>query len=360
MTHTPLTYRPEVITRAQVLKYHLRMRRPWTFARGTYRIRQGWLVRLESKEGLCGFGDCAPLPEMGTETLVVAERQLQLGTEACVGVDALTALAKLDNWHSTPATRCGIETALVDLLAKHAGVPVARWLTYRTAGSVKINAVLGELDDSIESRAQHAIEEGFTVLKLKLGVNPIAEEQSRLIALVATIPRGVKLRLDVNGGWGVTEFQQILPVLRELPVESLEEPLADFKPERLRQFQSMVPWPLALDESLSGWQRQLDGLFENPPVRRMVLKPMLLGGIMPALKLAKRGQRAGIESVVTTTVDSAVGVWAALQLAAALEKPDVVHGLNTGSWLIDDVGQGPIQQAGRIKLGNDPGLGFRL
>ncbi len=353
-------HQPENIARVQVIAYQLRLRRSWRFARGIYRLRYGWLVRLESNEGVCGYGDCAPVPEMGTENLSVAERQLRRGANACIGFTPHIALLKLDNWNNAPAARCALETALVDLIARRVGLPVARWLSHHPTDSVKLNAMLGELDDSVEARAKQAIEEGFTVLKIKLGVKPVAEEKIRLINLVALIPAGVKLRLDVNGGWNETELQQMLPVLCELPVESLEEPLANPKPNSLRHFQAMVPWPLALDESLPTCKHKLFNLLENPPVQRIVLKPMLLGGMIPALKLARRSQRVGLESVVTTTVDSAVGVWAALQLAAALDNPNAVHGLNTGSWLIDDIGDGPIQHEGCMQLSDEPGLGFRM
>lgn len=64
-----------------------------------------------------------------------------------------------------------------------------------------------------------------------------------------------------------------------------------------------------------------------------------------------------MESVVTTTVDSAVGVRAALHLAAAVAS-ETTHGLNTGSWIIDDNFASPVPENGMLSLGHTPGLGF--
>jgi len=352
----PRPHSRELIAHTQLIDYHLRLRRPWVFARGRYRIRHGWLVYLEAKDGLLGIGDCAPLPEIGTENRATAQHELQRGANDCIGLDPYAALRQLPNAAKTPAARCGLETALVDLLAKRAGISAARWLNPHAINSVKINAMLGELDPGVEARAQQAIADGFDVLKIKLGVNSLTEEQSRLIALTTTLPTEVRLRLDVNGGWSETQLHKILPSLVKLPVESLEEPLADPTPDALRRLQAMVPWSIALDESVP--LCQFNKLWDDPPVRRIVLKPLRVGGILSGYRIAKRCQTLGLESVITTTVDSAVGVWSALQLAAALGNNHIAQGLDTGSWLLDNIKENPITQAGYMWLGNKVGLGF--
>jgi len=97
-------------------------------------------------------------------------------------------------------------------------------------------------------------------------------------------------------------------------------------------------------------------VFNQPPVRRVVLKPMVQGGLVPALALARRAREAGVECVVTTTVDSAVGVTAALHLAAAVAN-DLAHGLATSAWLESDVGNPPQPTGGVLRLADRPGLG---
>lgn len=95
----------------------------------------------------------------------------------------------------------------------------------------------------------------------------------------------------------------------------------------------------------------------------LVLKPMRLGGLRPALAIAAAAAAAGVGCIATTTFDSSIGTAAALHLAAAL--PDVgrapfrggAHGLSTGEHLAADVVAAPLlARAGRLAL--PPGLGL--
>jgi L-alanine-DL-glutamate epimerase-like enolase superfamily enzyme len=66
---------------------------------------------------------------------------------------------------------------------------------------------------------------------------------------------------------------------------------------------------------------------------------------------------AGREVVITSLVESAAGLWATAQLAAAIGSP-LAHGLATGQWLAEDLGPPPLPLAGRIALPDTPGSGF--
>ncbi len=271
-----------IIDRADLAAYDLKLHKPWFSSRSKRSTRQGWLVRLGCADDLLAYGDCAPLPGMGTETPEAAATQLRSGLRSFIGLDPFTALAKLDELHLAPATRCALETALVDMLSRRAALPSAKWLNRTTGGRVAINTMLGSVDNTLQSRARKACDEGFTLLKIKLGIRPLADELKGLQILVGALPNGVMLRLDANGAWDENHARHALNALRELPIDALEEPLAAPQPEVLRRLQALVSWPLALDESLRNWP--LEDLLENPPVRRLVLKPMILGGLLPSLQ----------------------------------------------------------------------------
>jgi L-alanine-DL-glutamate epimerase-like enolase superfamily enzyme len=79
--------------------------------------------------------------------------------------------------------------------------------------------------------------------------------------------------------------------------------------------------------------------------------------LLPALSLARRAAAAGMQCVVTSSIDSACGVLAAAHLAAALDN-GLAHGLATSSWLTADTGTPPTITNGRLALPDTPGLGF--
>ena len=111
-----------------------------------------------------------------------------------------------------------------------------------------------------------------------------------------------------------------------------------------------------MDESLTR-----GGVWPNAavaPVRRLVLKPAVLGGLRRTLALARAAEAAGRELVVTSLIESAAGLWPTVHLAAAIASP-IPQGLATAGWLAEDLGEAPRARAGRITIPNVPGGGFR-
>ncbi len=319
--------------------------------------RAGWLVRLETEAGLAGHGDCAPLPEAGSETAEAALACLERAAPLLCGSAPDEALGRFgEAAERAPAARCALETALLDLLAQQAGLPLARWLNPRAPLTFEANAMLGGLEGDVAGLAAAALAEGFSILKLKVGLAAPEIELERLRRLAAGLPPGARLRLDANGAWNMEQAKRFIGGLAGLPVESLEEPLAHPEIALLRQLQALAPFPLAIDESLRNLGAE--GVLAEAAARRLVLKPMALGGVRPSFALAKSAERAGIECVVTSAVDSAVGVLAAAHLAAALGN-GLAHGVATSSWLLSNVGNAPQLEFSRIDLDNGMnGLGF--
>ena len=393
------------IVEAHATPYRLVMRRPWATAKGERRERSGWRINLHTADGRVGAGECAPLPEAGTESEPVAARTLDAALAKSRGMACDSLLTRLDDWRAAPALRCALETALLDLAAQRAGLPLACYLNPDAAARIAVNAVIGSLDEGIAGRASAAVGAGFQVLKIKLGVYPPAREVESLNALAGALPPGVLLRLDANRAWDEATATAFVDRVRDLPVDSLEEPLRDPDSAVLARLQARVPWPLALDESLAAWCRGANPLFFErgsqeplealplPPgegikeansvslcgsphpnllpegrrdkidsllcaVRRLVLKPTALGGLLPAMALAREAKSVGVESVVTSALESAPGLWAAVHLAAAIDS-GLAHGLATADLLQGDMMRGaPRPQNGAIVLPGLPGLGW--
>lgn len=337
------------ISASRIIPYRLPLRAAWVSAQGSLAARHGWLLRLETDSGLVGWGDCAPLPERDVEG------ELEALTLTLTGHDLEAARQWLNSAQLHPAVRCAADVALSDLAAQQAGLPLARWLAHDAAPQVRCNAALGKLDETAPQHAQAAITAGFEVLKLKVGLRPVAEELTLLRQLAACLPTGVTLRLDANRAWNMMDAQHFIVGMSGLPLEMLEEPLARPDLTELTTLQALTEVPLALDESLP--ELGLEQVLAAAPVQRLVLKPMLTGGLLIALENARQAREAGMPCVVTTSVDSAVGTLAALHLAAALNN-GLHHGLATSGWLKQDVGCTPHPGLGALLVGDLPGLGF--
>ncbi|HEU5421994.1 MAG TPA: enolase C-terminal domain-like protein, partial [Nitrolancea sp.] len=93
----------------------------------------------------------------------------------------------------------------------------------------------------------------------------------------------------------------------------------------------------------------------------LVIKPMLAGGLRRGRAIVELAHAAGLRAIVTTTIDSGVGIAAALHLAATLPAPPLACGLATRSLLGADLVSGlPPVVAGSLHLPDGPGLGVML
>lgn len=332
------------MSRAAVFPYRLPLKRPWVAAATTLTERRGALLRLSDEDGLEGWGDCAPLPSGGNAEAVLA---------------ALEAFcrrpASAESCDLPPEARWAVETAQADLAAQRAGLPLWRHLG-GMHGEVAVNAALGPLDDTCAARAQAALEQGHAIGKIKVGLDDVDAELARLAALVDATAGKLRLRLDANRAWNGGDAARFLAAIAGLPIDAVEEPLAQPDPAALARLQRDLPYALAIDESLP--QFGADTLIEARAVRRFVLKPARLGGIAATQAVATKAQAAGIEVVLTSVVDSAVGVAAAAHLAAAL-APTLAHGLGTSTWLAQDVATPLPIIAGKMRLPDASGLGLR-
>lgn len=333
------------IVEARVEPYALAFARPWRSRHGLVRERAGWLVHLVDTAGHRATGECAPWPDAGTETHSMAESALRTRIGQLDGLSVAEALSRVDEMTATPAARCGLEGALLDLDSRASGIPLRHLLSGAAADVVAVNAACGAAGQDLAGLVADACAAGFRVLKVKVGVAPWAQELAAIRAL--RLPIGVSLRLDANGAWDETTAAACLGDLHGLPVDAVEEPLAGFQPAALRRLQRLSPASLALDEALGSCAEAAIG--DDCPVRRVVLKPMVLGGARRTMVLAQRARLARLETVVTTTLEAAPGRWLVAAVASATGSP-LAHGLDTGSWLAEDLGEGPRITDGSLRF----------
>ena len=334
--------------------YSLPLASAWPGARNSRLVRrEGWVVCIRDNHTV-GYGDCAPFFSAGTESTAEAHALLQQFSRRAWS-STQTLLVELEQQrHSHPAACHGLETATLDLHSRNTGVPLRKLFSSSASNQILVNAMSGS---ACQENALEAWNQGFTIIKLKIGQQELQEEICCLKNLSTRLAPEIRLRLDANGSWNQDEARYFLDAIAELPIESLEEPLHNPNLAEFALLQSQTPITLALDESIR--QMNQRELLATPDIRRLVLKPGVQGGLRYSYSLAEKATAVGKECVITSLVDSAVGVHAACQLAAAVDalSPGLAHGLATSSWLCKDVARPPEIKAGCIFLPNTPGLG---
>jgi O-succinylbenzoate synthase len=209
-------------------------------------------------------------------------------------------------------------------------------------------------------RRAAALAQGYTIGKIKVGMAGVDVELARLRVLVDATAGRLRLRLDANRAWPDAVAQRFLAAIADLPIDAVEEPLAAPTLATLAALQAGLPYAIAVDESLP--QLGADALVAARAVRRFVLKPARIGGFAATQAIARQAAAAGIEVVLTSVIDSAVGVRATASGCRCGTGAETRIGARTGTgaWLAADVAATPLIVAGDMILPEVPGLGCAL
>jgi o-succinylbenzoate synthase len=339
--------------------FRLPLRHRFEAAHGALTDRAGVLLELRAAAGTIGVGEASPYPSLGDGTVEDVLRLLAAHAAAILA-DPSRALARLDmRAHGVAALRCALDVALLDIEARQRGVPVAALLVASPATSVAVNAVIGGgPPEEVAAFGVEALAAGYTALKVKVGVGSVDLDVARVEALRASCPDAT-IRLDANGAWTEAQAREALTRLAPLDIELVEQPIGVADVDALARLRA-VGIPLAADEAVTSLDAA-ERLLAARAVDLLVLKPMRLGGLRPALAIAQAAAAAAVGSIATTTFDSSIGTAVALQFAAALPHGGRAHGLSTGDHLAADLVTSPLlPRAGRLALPARPGLGIEV
>ena len=207
---------------------------------------------------------------------------------------------------------------------------------YRT--SVKVNGTIPALNDPAEIERIVNSFPGVQTFKVKVGEN-LPEDIARLAKVKALRPQA-KIRIDVNGNWSVNEAITNLRAIYENigPLEYVEQPCATVEELRELKEKLKIDIKIAGDEVLRK-ARDPFAVDLAGAVDLLMLKVQPLGGIARAHKLAEHHK---LPVVVSSALESAVGINYGLSLAASLPEMNFDCGLGTGSLLSANVADLPI------------------
>ena len=231
-----------------------------------------------------------------------------------------------DDAESAPWLACAIEAATQ---------PKPK--LFRT--EVTVNGTIPALNDREELEKVVNSFPGVTTFKVKVGSNS-SEDIARINVLRSLRPNA-KLRIDANGLLSVEQAVSLLQLVGD--IEYIEQPCATV--EELRELKKRVDVKIVGDELL----RKAKDPFAidlSGAVDYLMLKVQPLGGIKRAHQLARHHK---LPVVVSSALESAVGINYGLTLAASFEDMNFDCGLGTGSLLAKNVAQLPIVD-GKIQI----------
>jgi O-succinylbenzoate synthase len=221
---------------------------------------------------------------------------------------------------------------------------VARPARYRDA--IAINGIIPELNDKKEIESLMRTFSGAKTFKVKVG-NNLIEDVIRVARVFSNAPKAA-IRIDVNGLWSVEEaLTHLYAYYEEIgPFQYVEQPCATVEELRELKRKIKIPLRIAADEVI----RKAPDPFAvdlTDAADVVMLKVQPLGGIQRCLDIANHH---GLPVVVSSALESAIGIEYGLDLAASISDLTFDCGLATGSLLASDVAAHEISY-GKITLG---------
>jgi len=205
--------------------------------------------------------------------------------------------------------------------------------------SIAVNGTIPATNDKKVVDELVASYNGVKTYKVKVGEN-LSEDIVRL-ARIRSLGRKINIRIDVNGLWSVEQALTNLYAFYENvgPFEYVEQPCATLDELRELKAKIRIPLQIAVDEVI----RKAEDPFSVDLAGAadiVMLKVQPLGGIARSLAIAEHHK---LPVVVSSALESSVGIRYGLELAAAIENLQFDCGLATGSLVAQDVGNIPIR-----------------
>lgn len=163
---------------------------------------------------------------------------------------------------------------------------------------------------------------------------PLSDDVARVRAVRDALGPEGRVRIDANGAWNVDEAEHAIHALAEFDLEYAEQPCVTV--DELAELRMRVKYmgiPIAADESIRKAEDPL-AVARAGAADLIVIKAQPLGGLTRALQIVVA---AGLPAVVSSALDTAVGLSQGAALAAALPHLDYDCGLGTGALFVEDV-----------------------
>jgi muconate cycloisomerase len=343
----------------------LPMTKPVKMAGETVTRADNVLVRVESDDGVIGWGEAASAPTMTGETIasmMAAAAHMAPALLKCPADDFAGASAVMDaQMYGNNGAKAAIEIALHDLVGRATGQPLHALLGGKRRDRIAVLAVIGSADAAADLReAQERRAAGYVIYKLKVGVGSPDADAERTRAICAALGQDCLMSTDANQGWNVDDALRYVQGVADSGLGFFEQPVHAHDLAGMARVAAASQVPIGADEGI----HSPDDIARHHAAKAasgVSLKAIKLGGLRPLLAASLLCDRLGMNvNISCKTGETSVASAAALHLAAVI--PSLAWGLTvTSPGLAEDVVADPLRiDHGHVMVLNRPGLGVEV
>ena len=350
----------------------LPMKKPVTMAGETVTRADNVFVRLETDNGIVGWGEAASAPTMTGETTasmmaaIVHMRPTLIGRAA----DDFAAISAAmdDAMYGNSGAKAAIEIALHDAAARAAGRPLYTLFGDKRRSRMAVLAVIGSTDQAADLReARERWAAGYRAFKIKVGLAPPEADAARTQAVCRLLKTQAETQnepclvsADANQGFGVDEALRYVAGLADCGLDFFEQPVRAENLDGMARIAAATDVAIGADEGIHSFE-DIERHHARGAAAGVSLKAIKLGGLRALFEACRLCDRLGMKvNISCKTGESSVASAAALHVAAA--APALAWGLTlTSSGLAEDVVREPLRiEGGHAAVPEGIGLGIEV
>ena len=328
--------------------FNLPFKYPFTISKGTKTHQPTFIVELEYF-GIKGYGEAPAISYYN----IPVEKMIEDLERKRMFVEKFSFTDPERYWHylhhlfpMNSFLVCALDMAGWDLYGKLKRKQLHDLWNLDTAKAPLTDYTIGI--DTIEIMVKKMEEKPWPVYKIKVGTQGDIE----MVAALRKQSNAI-FRVDANAGWTLEQALHKIPLLKDLGVEFVEQPLAKDDWDGMKVLFEKSPLPLFADESCVA---EADVLKCENHFHGVNIKLTKCSGITPARRMIKQARDLNMQVMVGCMNESAVGTAAIAQLAPMLDYVDMDGPL----LLAEDIASGVAFEDGKIIYNQGPGIGIEI
>lgn len=339
-------------------KIELRFLFPAGTSRGVLLKKPSWILKSVQNPQI--IGECSVIPGLNKdyESDIQYEEKLNWVCDTFealydqLGADNLLDFFCRELLHY-PSILFGIESLFYQIKMSLGNDPFESTFSKGEA-SIPINGLIwmGSIDE-MKARVREKMQDGFTVLKFKIGALDFQSEYELLSQVRKEFGAALEIRVDANGAFDKKNVKDVLDKLEKIDIHSIEQPIRPGQWELMRSLCEDNRVPVALDEELIGIHLIEDKIeiLESIRPQYIILKPSLHGGLVGALEWISLAKEMDIGWWITSALESSIGLEVIARMAGFL-NPQIPQGLGTGGLFENNFESPLVIENGTLKYKN--------
>lgn len=327
---------------------NLKFRYPFTISKGTKTHQPSLLVELNFN-GIKGYGEAPAI----TYYNISVEKMIEDIERKKKFIEQFSFTHPDRYWHylhhlfpNNSFLVAALDIAAWDVFGKLKNQPLYKLWNTEISTAPPTDYTIGI--DTIDTMIRKMKEKPWPIYKIKLGT----KEDVSVMEMMRKNSEAV-FRVDANAGWTVEEALDILPLLKDLNVELVEQPLAKDNWEGMKILYEKSPLPLIADESCVAETdvKKCEGFFHG-----VNIKLTKCSGITPALRMITEARQLSMKTMLGCMNESTVGSSAIVHLSPQVDYMDADGPL----LLEEDIAEGLQYNSGKITPTGKAGLGINV